>query len=235
MLILQVTVDNRQGDPNSDTWQQELVRFGLTADIATLPLGDFVWEVEEDDGQVHRFICEHKHAADLVASAEDGRLGSFVRTETDGYKVLFVTWSGGNVRRGKAREWKAEQVESLLVDAQAHGILVVRAPSKAIQIQRLAAFIRWTAKDEHRAMDRPTLPMVESWYFDDGQRDRVRLLMCIPGWGERKSLDALTWADGALISVLEAITDGTITGVPGIGKGLARQAKEFLHDAIYTC
>lgn len=242
MLLHPVTVDSREQMPSPQTTVDALAALGVPAVVGTLPAGDFRWICEpEDGGQWWCTVVERKSLKDLVASVDDGRLARFV-DETGGadpppsqIRALLVE---GDVEGGldvfHGRSWSPEALESLLVDVQMLGIVIVRSPSSRSTPKRLANFWRWTGKDSHKALLKPTLPGISDDYINPEKKAAVRSLMVLPGWGESRAR-AVIAAVGSPANAYRGLLDRhyeMFKDIPGIGKGLVNGAAAFLEKTV---
>lgn len=240
MRLHQVTVDSREQTPPPADTVEALSRLKVPATVGTLPYGDFRWVVEPDDETQSWWsvVVERKSTKDLVSSVQDGRLAGYVDATggdsppNNQIRALLVE---GDIEAGvygfRGRDWSAEQIEALLFDVQMLGIVVLRSPSVRSTPHRLAAFWKWSGKDSHTALLKPALPGISDDYLDKEEKAKVRILMCLPGWGEVLARRAVKGFGGSPGNVLRAAMDGDVgafSSVQGIGKGLVLSAKEFL-------
>jgi hypothetical protein len=110
------------------------------------------------------------------------------------------------------------------------GIVVLRSPSLRSTPTRLAAFWKWSGKDSHTALLRPALPGISDDYIDAEEKAKVRILMCLPGWGEKRARSAVKHFGNPGV-VLDLIRQGDWRGfseVEGVGKGLVMAGQKFL-------
>lgn len=242
MRLHPIAVDSREQTPPPEKTVEALKQLGASAYVATLPAGDFRWAVEPEDpeGQWWCVVVERKSIKDLVASVEDGRLARFI-DETGGtdppasqIRALLVE---GDVEDGGGhfgRQWTPEMIESVLVDAQMLGVVVVRSPSTLSTPRRLHSLWRWSGKDSHKALLRPTLPGVSDDYLNQDKKQAVRALMVLPGWGEMRARAAVE-GGGSVGAVLTAVMEQDykfFAKIGGIGKGLVDTAAQFLAKGV---
>lgn len=242
MRLHQIVVDRREQTPPPAATVDALKQLGVSASVGTLPFGDFRWVVEPEDQSQPWWmvIVERKSTKDLVASTQDGRLAGYV--DSTGGKsppdnqiraLLLEGDSEAGVYGFRGRDWSPEQIEALLFDVQMLGIVVLRSPSVRTTPARLASFWKWSGKDAHTALLRPALPGISDDYLHPEEKAAVRILMCLPGWGESRARAAIKHF-GAPGDVLWALHHEPyeICKVPGIGKGLVDKAKAFLERTV---
>lgn len=229
MRLHPLIVDAQQKRPDPVTWAQMLTQHGVTAQVGRLDLGDFAWRVEGEDGRVEDFVVEHKSARDLANSTLDGRLMEFVQAEVSAHRALLLVWSGRAFSVGQ-RTWGVQDVEALLFEVMwGWGIPVLRAFSNEAAAAALAGVVRWSAKDDHRSLDRPAPPQLSSSYPSPEARDRVGMLMSFPFWGETRARAALASCHDSVSLVMDRIQDGSLAEVEGFGPGLVEKARTFLN------
>ncbi len=242
MLLHPVTVDSREQMPSPQATVDALARLHVPAEIGTLPAGDFRWICEpEDGGQWWAVVVERKSIKDLVSSVDDGRLARFI-DETGGadppesqIRALLVE---GDVEGGldgfHGRSWSAEQLESLLVDVQMLGVVTLRSPSSRSTPQRLASFWRWSGKDSHKALLKPTLPGISDDYINPDKKAAVRALMVLPGWGEGRARAVVNHFGnpGDAYKAIISRDFKAFEPITGIGKGLVNGAAAFLEKHV---
>ena len=230
-----MTIDNREA--NHAELSRALTDRRVPNSVRPLPDnggGDFRWVVEpETEGQPWLAVTvERKSIADLLTSANDGRLAAFTSTPSTEVALRALLLHGDPVsdRQYGRNDQPPEAIDNLLVSVQSEGILVIRAGSGTHALaDRLASFWQWTGKDEHGSYRRPALPATEQVYFSDKERTAVRNLMTIPGWGEQRARDI--YRAVGLRAVYEALLagDGTLLrGVRGVGKRTADAGIAFL-------
>lgn len=238
MRLHPIAVDQRE--PHPDETVASLVRLGVQAHISLLPAGDFQWVVEQEDASAPGWVClvERKTIMDLVASVDDGRLARFI-DETGGttpppHLLRFLLVEGdveGGAHHG--RSWSPEQLEAVLVDAQLCGLTVLRSPSARTTPQRIVSLWRWSGKDSHTALLKPALPGISDDYLDPEEKAAVRILMCLPGWGESRARAAIRFF-GAPAVVFERILARdykAFAKVDNVGRGSVDKAAKFLEKA----
>lgn len=237
IILHPITVDTRERDATQIV--RELERQGVPARVAALPDnggGDFRWLVEpEADGQPWLAVTvERKSVSDLLNSANDGRLAAFTATASSEVAMRFLLLHGDpeRDRQHGRNDQSPEAIDNLLVSIQTDGVVVIRAGAGVVPLtSRLASLWRWTGKDDHGSYRRPALPLTESVYFNARERDAVRNLMTLPGWGERRARD-IHRALG-LRKVYEALLAGDdkdLRTVRGVGAGTISSAIEFLSE-----
>ena len=243
MRLHPITVDSREQTPSPARTVEALNRLGVTASVSTLPAGDFRWVVEPDDpdGAWWVVIVERKSVKDLVASVDDGRLARFI-DETGGAEPpatqIRAVLVEGDVEAGlhgfRGRDWSPEALEALLVDAQMLGVVVIRSPSVATTPQRLAGFWKWSGKDSHKALLRPTLPGISDDYLNPDRKAAIRALMVLPGWGEARAKAAIDTcgSPAAVLGPIIAHEYKSLASIPGVGKGLLGAATAFLEKEV---
>lgn len=242
MLLHQIEVDSREQTPPPAETVAALGRLQVPAVVATLPAGDFRWVCEPEDGkQWWVVVVERKSIKDLVASVDDGRLARFI-DETGGadppstqIRALLIE---GDVEAGligfHGRDWSAEALLNLLVDAQMLGLIILHSPSIRSTPGRLANFWRWTGKDSHKALLRPVLPGISDDYINPAKKSAVRSLMVLPGWGEGRARSVIEHlqSPGVAYKAILARDYKAFDAVPGIGKGLVDGAATFLESSV---
>lgn len=239
MRLHQVTVDDREQLPKPSVTVAALKKLDVPAVVGRLPYGDFHWVVEPEDptGQWWSIVVERKSLRDLVASVQDGRLAGYIDA-TGGnsppptqIRALLLEGDMENGVPGyRGRDWSVEQLSALLFDVQLLGVVTLTSPSASQTPNRIAAFWKWSGKDAHTALLRPALPGISDDYLDPETKAQVRILMCLPGWGEGRARAAIKHFGSAGL-VLKHIMEGevkTVTQVPGVGKGVVEAARKFL-------
>jgi len=228
MILHSITVDTRERDAQEIA--SALAGRGVPTRVAALPNnggGDFRWLVEpETDGQPWLAVTvERKTVSDLLASANDGRLASFTATPSSAVALRVLLLHGDperDARYSRHDNETPEAIDNLLVSVQTDGIIIIRSANGITALaDRLATFWRWTGKDEHGSYRRPALPITEQVYLSQREREAVRNLMSLPGFGERRSRDL--YRELGLRAIYEDLLAGEkkrLLGVRGIGKGV---------------
>lgn len=235
LILGPIEVDDRE--PSAEKRVEQFERIGIPARVTHLPNnggGDYRWLVEpQRDGQtVFVVIVERKTVNDLLSSVTDGRLSEFVNQEpTDrAFRVLLVEGDTTTLSTFGTREWTGDTIDNLLADVQCHGVCVVRSKHESRTVERIRSLYVWTGRDEHSTFTRPNLPTTEQRYLIPEERDRVRNLMTIPGWGEVVSR-AVQREFPVLGDVYQALLSGdtkALQAVKGMGSGRVKQARAFL-------
>lgn len=233
-----VTVDDREKTPPSPVRVKELTALGIPVVLGHLPVGDYHWVVADADGSQRLVFVERKSIADLLTSAEDGRLTRFI-DETGGLDpdtaiLRAVLLEGDQFVFGSYgyKQWTPEQVDNLLVSLQSSGVLLLRSSSVRQTAERLAAFWKYTGRDDHRSLLRVLRPSISDGYLNPAKKAAVRFLMGFPGWGEHRARAAVEGL-GGVAEVLRAIREREYKAfkeVSGIGRGLVDGAADFLEE-----
>lgn len=239
MILHPIQIDDRESDPQKIS--ALLTERHVPNRITRLPDnggGDFRWVVEpQDDGDPWlSVVVERKTPADLSASAEDGRLSAFTSTPTTEGAVRALLLHGAVATSRKYNnkpDISVEAVDNLLASVQLDGIIVLHAlDSPEGLADRLTSFWHWTGKSNHGSYHRPDVPTTQQVYFSEKERNAVRNLMTIPGWGEKRARDVYRHFDSDLAAIYHMILDEELsmmlTQVPGIAKGTVTSARRFL-------
>ena len=161
--------------------------------VNDLPV-DYMWTV---DGLP--VMGDRKTPADLIASAQDGRLFdqilSMQERGANPYFILVELTSGMDSLDGgytvgyNAHAWGFDDYEDLIFSVQVvGGAKVTRSPTAALTPRRLAALWRWLDKTEKGSWRAPVIPRPsEPIYFDREYRSKVAMLMTLPLCGEKKA------------------------------------------------
>ena len=234
-----ITVDTREKTPPSEVRVKELADRGIPAVLGLLPVADYHWVVADEVGQKLVFV-ERKAIPDLLSSAEDGRLTRFIDetggTEPDPEIIRAILLEGDQFTYGNYgyTEWNPERIDNLLVSLQSTGVLVLRSAGVRQTADRIAAFWKYTGRDDHRTLLRVLRPAVSDNYLSPNKRAAVRILMGLPDWGETRARAALGHF-GTVDAVFEAIKSEDpklFKDVKGIGKQLIVTAAEFLRREV---
>lgn len=235
LILHPVTIDSREA--NHAELSRALTDRRVPNTVRPLPDnggGDFRWVVEpETEGQPWLAVTvERKSIADLLTSANDGRLAAFTSTPSTEVALRALLLHGDPIsdRQYGHSDMSPEAIDNLLVSVQSEGILVLRAGSGTHALaDRLTSFWQWTGKDEHGSYRRPALPATEQVYFSDKERTAVRNLMTIPGWGEQRARDI--YRAVGLREVYDSLIRGDTTRlrqVRGVGPNTVKSGIEFL-------
>ena len=223
MKLHPITVDDREPAPEQQV--EALKALGVPATVGRIANGDgdYRWVVEDDEWL--GVFVERKTISDLVASVKDERLMRFVeRTGANQVRALLVE---GNQFKLGATRWTPTQLDNLLASVQLQGVLVIRSRDKKYTAKRVAQFWKWTGKGDHHSLQRPARPQASGSYLDVAERDAVRLLMCLPGFGEKKARAALREC-GTIDRVMRRIGERGGFEARGIGDGMVKTAAEFM-------
>lgn len=187
---------------------------------------DYMWSVTGTGSE--GVLCERKTVRDLIASATDGRLerqvGVMVKFPHR-FLILHVK-SDRDARVSLAySNWSWERVLGILRDVQYEGVAVEFVLGEEFA-NALASLYKWTGRDEHTALHRPVLPVVEGMYLDPEYRAEIAMYMCIPGIGEKAAV-SLKETFGTMKGLCNAGIDA-IRAVPGIGPTRASSIQSFL-------
>ena len=233
-----ITVDDRE--PHPSAMVDFLEAAGCPARVGRLASGDFQWVVEPDgDGEWTVHIVERKTIADFLASTNDGRIASFIEgtggLEPPSTLRRYLLLEGDQFGyRGWGREWTDEQFDNALTSLYEMGVCVVRSRDEASTGRRLAALWRHSGRGLRSSLLRVVLPVTGDNYFHGAVRDGVRLLMCLPGFGEERAAAVLR-AFGSVERTLAAMLArdyGAFAPIHGVGKGLVNRAADFLEKEI---
>lgn len=246
MRLHPITVDDREQRPGAantqdhaaEKWVADLKAEGASANVGRLDAGDYQWVVEpEDEGEWLTVVVERKGLGDLIASVSDERLYRFIEG-TGGscssptlLRALLVegdTRFGHDVHHG--RSWTTEQIDNLLAGIQEYGVTVIRSAGPGTSAKRLASFWRWTGKESRAgSVLRIARPEISSRFDMSGKRDQIRMLMCLPGWGETRAQAAIAHF-GSISAVLAGLDDAKAwKEVKGIGSGMVKNAREMIN------
>ena len=241
MILHSIMVDDREKTPSPQRTVDMLNGLGAQANIRHLDVGDFRWTIEDVEARkYHNVIVERKSIADFLASVPpDDRLTQFIEKTgnltppENQIRALLLEGDQFQLRNYGTRNWTPETLDDMLVSLQFHGLVILHSADWTQTPARLAAFWRWTGRDDHRTFLTPTLPVTQQLYFDREQKDAVRMLMCMPGWGEAKSYSALA-EFGSLNKVLDALDDEkSMLRVKGVGRGLVQKGRSFLDRRVF--
>lgn len=228
-----ITVDNREKRPDPKTQRDAIVREGGMASVGHCPVGDLTWTA----GPL-MVTTERKSINDFITSAGDGRLARFVQESwglkegVDHLRVLLLEGDQFRVNTyGEGREWTPGALDNLLVSLQQLGVVVIRSKDMFDTATRIVALWKYTGREEHLTLLRTVRPGISGNYMSPKQRARIRFLMGLPGWGEKRAKAADKHFSGKLGLVLDMVRQReykAFKNVEGIGKGLVDKAADFL-------
>lgn len=226
MTILAVTIDSREPE-----WVRKIKLGGAAVAVDALETGDAV--IYLDDGQM--LIVERKTSEDFLLSIKDGRLFSqaarMVEARTaeqlNGQEIS--TWpyvlitgilrpSGKDLvitERGETA-WHWESVNSAFLTLQEMGVFVVFARDDADYERALLAIGNRKRKDI-RIMPARSFELVSQ---------QAAFLMGLPGIGEERVSQILSWAGNNLSSALIGLVDPQIKAP--VGKATQGAIRRFL-------
>ena len=246
MRLHPITVDKQEKSPTAEVQVTRLNALGVPARIGSLSVGDFSWVCEPELATEPwwRVVVERKSIRDFISSLPpNGRLVRFV-DETGGVspdeymlRVLLLEGSldeAPRYARGEQR-FSPGDLDNLLATMQMLGIVVIRSKDAANTAGRLASFYRYTGKSDHRTLAQVIRPPIQGFYTDLDKKEAVRMVMGLPGWGEKKAKTALK-EFGSPREVFAAVLEGdkkAFSKVRGIGPLLVKRAKEFLEKEVW--
>lgn len=223
-----MTIDQQEKKPTPEQRKEQLKALGVPSRIEHLDVGDYQWVATNTNGWTV-WTCERKSVKDFIASAEDGRLQRLMDYKTQqGVRVLLLEGDQFQFYQG-ATEWGPHKIDGMLLSLELEGIVVVRSRAEADTSDRLAALWRYSGRD-HPTLHKPYKPVPSASYLLPEERDMVRTLMCLPGWGEVKARRALE-EFGSVEMVLAKLLVGVpkdFKDVKGVGKILHERGKELL-------
>lgn len=175
-------------------WCAKLRHEGIDAKTAPNLPADFVWSCPS--GLV---IVERKTWPDFVASmhgasGSDGGsrlVGQLIGTvKAAGVKVLFLEGALPAYVQGGGHTVSASGMDDAAVSLQwQFGCILVHSLSEEHTPTRLAAFYRYTQKEDHMSLLRPQPPVPEEdIYFNPDFRRKIAAMMCTPRVGEKTAL-----------------------------------------------
>lgn len=242
-----ITVDIQEKIPPPDVRVKELHDLGTPAIIGNLETADYRWVVEPDDGPWTTVLVERKSVDDFIASLPpNGRLNRFI-DKTGGLtppdnqiRALllegdqFASW-----RRGtwNGREISNESLDNLLLSLQSFGVIVLRSEGVEQTAERLHSFWKYTGNPDHSTLLQPVKPQVSTNYIMPDDKEAVRMIMCLPGFGETKAKALLQEHRSVALALmaLESADAGSRTAlanVPRVGKGMATNAVALLDREV---
>lgn len=234
MLLHPITIDDREKLPSPSERVRELATLDVPAKVGRIPSGegDYRWVCEPEHGERPWLVVnvERKSIADLMASANDGRLSNYIDATFPGQLRALLVEGDQFKFKSRGRPWTPEQLDNLLASVQMRGVMVIRAKSDQTTALRLKDFWKWTGKDEHGSVVQVARPQVSTNYLDEDTKAAVRFLMCLPGWGEKRARAALAKFGSLfeLLAAVEAQDYEAFESVEGVSQGLVNKARKFL-------
>jgi len=166
---------------------------------------DYVWNAT-DGNVVEGVLVERKTVRDLIASVSDGRLERQLSIMTQ-FPHRFLLLHVKSLRDAQVScvyaNWTWERVLGVLRDVQYEGVPVEFVLGDEGVERSLVALYRWTGRDEHVSLHRPSPPVVTGMYMDPDYRAQVAMFMCIPEVGEKGAV-ALREQFGSIKGVCNA-------------------------------
>lgn len=228
-----ILVDTREQTPPSAVRVKELNDRGIPAQLQLLPVADYHWAVSFEDSTKLVFV-ERKAVPDLLSSEADGRLARFVdetgglEPDRDIVRAILVEGDTSIFGNYGYRDWTPESIDNLLVSLQSMGVRILRSTSVRTSADRLASFWKYTGRDDHGSLLRVMRPSISDSYMNPNKKAAVRMLMCLPNWGEQRARAALEYW-GSVHNALEALADAkAYKDVKGVGPGLVKGAADFV-------
>ena len=190
---------------------KKLAALDVSAKVIPVRLGadrvsvDYVWSA--NDGNVTEgVVAERKTVRDLIASVSDGRLERQLGVMTK-FPHRFLLLHVKSLRDAQVScvyaNWTWERVLGVLRDVQYEGVPVEFVLGDEGVERSLVALYRWTGRDEHVSLHRPSPPVVTGMYMDPDYRAQVAMFMCIPEVGEKGAV-ALREQFGSIKGVCNA-------------------------------
>ena len=236
MKLHPIVVDNREKTPSPERRVEELKALGASASVGFLDVGDYMWIVEPDPEDTlpwMQVVVERKSIQDLMASAADGRLARFAQGVEDDLSMRVLLLEGNQFQFPSYgyRDWSPDQLDNLLVTLQSAGLIVIRSSDLRNTAKRLVSFWKYTGRsDRGQSLSKVARPEISASYLNPDKREAVRLLTCLPGWGEQRARAAIEHF-GTVSAVLDAVRGGSskeFNDVAGVGKGMVKKAAAFL-------
>lgn len=236
--LFPVLVDDREQYPSPETRVNELRELGVPAKVDRLAAGDYQWAVQFDSTLGLFFVVvERKSVADFLSSVRDGRINHFLDLSGGGAPhtgtMRFLLLEGNQFQFADfgSNPMSAESLDNALVSLQRLGVVVVRSAGAHATAERIRALRDYTSRADHTTFLRVVRPEPEGIYFNPVEKEKVRALMALPGWGEARARAALAHFPtvGAVLDAVRARDHKAFADVKGIGKGLVLNAADFLY------
>lgn len=182
-----------------------------------------------------------KTPEDVIASANDGRLHrQVVEMQAANCMMWGFLIEGEDSQDGVTvgygpYAWPIERYDNLLLSLQNEGAKIVRSSSQDRTPQRLYSLYRYSGKEEHSSIHKPTPHKVlHGRYHDKLWRGHIEFLMGLPSLGEKKANDLIDrWPLTDILGITPEGLDAARRrwlAVDGIGKGLARDWEVWLRE-----
>ena len=211
----------------SPTEPAELRRLGKQSLVPEQYCSDFLFPSTEF-GLVG---VQRKELSDLVASVQDGRLAKELgMMKRLGLALLVVegraTWTNDGFATWTRTRWRVTQHLGTLWSVQLSGCWVITSTTAQETSALISAFMRWTAKPRHIALESRPGPTSDEWGKVGNREWGIHLLQGFRGIGptnaraiyEHFGTVPLVWSVG-LLDLVE---------VPGIGPQKAERLMEAL-------
>lgn len=207
-------------------WSAELKRIGFNPETTHLPVGDFKFIAASQVWYVER----KKAPSDLEASFTDGRLSAqyFKAQEVLDpeyeHEIILLEGDPNQVVLDP-------NIKNTLISLQAGGVFIDFCRNNGV-VERLYHLEKYLNKAEHSYLRRPVLPQPgEFTYTDRALRNKVQLLMCFRGIGEKPIVECLRrYTLGEILEHPELIKEVTpsVTGsaIRGVYQLLGRDVPE---------
>jgi len=200
-----------QSEEHELSIQKKLAALDVDSRVLAVRLGenrvsvDYVWNAS-DGNVVEGVLVERKTVRDLIASVSDGRLERQLSIMTQ-FPHRFLLLHVKSLRDAQVScvyaNWTWERVLGVLRDVQYEGVPVEFVLGDEGVERSLVALYRWTGRDEHVSLHRPSPPVVTGMYMDPDYRAQVAMFMCIPEVGEKGAV-ALREQFGSIKGVCNA-------------------------------
>lgn len=226
---MSVYIDAREEQKQS--WALPLRKLGIDAKVGNSLPADFLWQCPT--GLV---LVERKTWSDFVASLTggggvdgDSRLARQLIEGPKGaaVRVLLLEGSMPPYLTAQGKVMPAEHIDDISVSLQwQFGCLIIHSLNNEHTPTRIAAFYRWTQKEEHGSLLRPQPPTPEEKiYMNPAFRKKIAAFMTVPLLGEKGAL--ILAANSESPKQIITATQEDLLKIEGIGKMKARNFVEF--------
>jgi ERCC4-type nuclease len=156
----------------------ELTKRGIPALEGAIPV-DYAWVANGVP-----IMGDNKTPADLIASAQDGRLHEQTRAMKEANAFGFILIEGAWGDGYTVERWTYDQFADLVMSVQLEGIKIDLSPEASATPRRLASLYRWTHKEQHGSWHTP-VPLLPAGYDygDEDYRWQVGMIMHLGGKG----------------------------------------------------